>query len=182
MTPPCTHMRQFKEMLRTAKSLPAGNWSKPSEVLALKWFYMSFDKNDCNKFITAGKNLRPRPSSLPLSFLKPSSTRTKNNGTLKRMELKPIKKHSHLKLKSKLCNKICKGEDKHCTYQAKCELASRNAATLMTALMSDIGTLIAIGIAIVPMTTNVERQSALASSALAIATGRMTVTTISLKS
>jgi hypothetical protein len=43
------------------------------------------------------------------------------------MELKCIKKRAHLKLKSKLRDKICTLEDKRCTYQAKCELASSNA-------------------------------------------------------
>jgi hypothetical protein len=51
---------------------------------------------------------------------------------------------------------------------------------------TNIGTLtaiaIAIMIAIAPMTTNIKQQSALLSSALAIATGRRTVATISLKS
>ena len=46
MTPPQMHVRQFKEMLQIAKDLAAGDWSKPLEALALKWFSMSFHKND----------------------------------------------------------------------------------------------------------------------------------------
>ncbi len=42
------------------------------------------------------------------------------------MELKRIKKQAQLKLKNKLCNKICACEDKCCSYQAKCEIASRD--------------------------------------------------------
>ncbi len=34
MTPLRMHARRFKEMLRIAEALPAGNWPKPSEVLA----------------------------------------------------------------------------------------------------------------------------------------------------
>jgi hypothetical protein len=55
-------------------------------------------------------------------------------------------------------------------------------AARMTIARSNIGTSTAIAIAIVHMTTNAGRQSTLVSSALVIATGRMTVTTISLKS
>jgi hypothetical protein len=46
---------------------------------------------------------------------------------LERMELKHIKKSAHLKLKNKLCNKICARKDKRRTYQVKCKLASCNA-------------------------------------------------------
>jgi hypothetical protein len=60
MTPPCMHTRQFKEMLWTTKALPMGNWPKPSEALALKWFYMPFHKNDHNKFVTVGKKLETK--------------------------------------------------------------------------------------------------------------------------
>jgi hypothetical protein len=60
MTPPCMHVQQFKEMLRTAKALPVSNWPKPLELLALKWFYMLFHKYDRNKFITVGKILKAK--------------------------------------------------------------------------------------------------------------------------
>ncbi len=35
------------------------------------------------------------------------------------MELECIKKHAHLKLKSKLRDKICARKDERCTYQEK---------------------------------------------------------------
>jgi hypothetical protein len=57
MTPPKMHARQFKEMLRIAKALPAGNWPKPLEALALEWIYMLFHKNGCNKFVMVGRKL-----------------------------------------------------------------------------------------------------------------------------
>jgi hypothetical protein len=55
-------------------------------------------------------------------------------------------------------------------------------AALTTIAMNDVDTLTGIVIAIVPTTMNVKRQSALVSSTPTIATGRMTVATISLKS
>jgi hypothetical protein len=56
------------------------------------------------------------------------------------------------------------------------------SAALTTIAMSDIGTLIAIATTIAPTMTNVKQQSALVLSTTVIATGRMTVATISLKS
>ncbi len=73
MTPMQIHARQFKEMLQITKALPAGNWSKPLEVLELEGFYMMFHKNNRNKFVTVGRKPIPTCSSWPLSFLKPSS-------------------------------------------------------------------------------------------------------------
>jgi hypothetical protein len=51
------YARRFKEMLQIAKALPAGNWPKPLEALALEWFYMSFHKNNCNKFVMLVRKL-----------------------------------------------------------------------------------------------------------------------------
>jgi hypothetical protein len=55
-------------------------------------------------------------------------------------------------------------------------------ATLTTIATSNVGTSTMITTAIMPTMANVERQSTLVSSAPAIATGRTTVATISLKS
>jgi hypothetical protein len=68
MTPPRMHARQFKEMLQITKALTAGNWSKPSEALALEWFCMSFHKNNCNKFATAGRKLDTETFELVTEF------------------------------------------------------------------------------------------------------------------
>jgi hypothetical protein len=46
---------------------------------------------------------------------------------LKLMGLERIKKCAHLKLKNKLCNKICACKDEGRTYQVKRKFASRNA-------------------------------------------------------
>jgi hypothetical protein len=53
-------MRQFKKMLLTAKALLAGNWPRPLEAQVLEWFYMSFHKNNQNKFISAGKKRKTK--------------------------------------------------------------------------------------------------------------------------
>jgi hypothetical protein len=43
--------------------------AKPSEALALKWFYMLFHKNNLNKFITAGKKLKTKTFESFTKFL-----------------------------------------------------------------------------------------------------------------
>jgi hypothetical protein len=70
MTSPCMHVQQFKEMLRTAKALPADNWPKPSEALALEWLYMLFHKNNRNKFAIAGKKLETKTFESVTEFFK----------------------------------------------------------------------------------------------------------------
>ncbi len=101
------HARQFKEMLQIAKALPVGNWSQPSEALALKWFYMSFHKNGLSKFITAGRKLKTKTFESVPKFFIAQFMMNKNNVTLECMKLECIKKRAHLKLKNKLCDKIC---------------------------------------------------------------------------
>ncbi len=127
MTPLRMHTRQFKEMLCIAEALPAGNWSKPSEALALKWFYMLFHKNNCNKFITAGKKLKTKAFESVTKFFEAQFTTNKNNGMLERIKLEHIKKRTHLKLKNKLCDKVCMRKYELCTYRTKCKIALCNA-------------------------------------------------------
>jgi hypothetical protein len=126
MTPLQMHARQFKEMLQIAKALSAGNWPKPLEALALEWFFMSFHKNNRNKFVMLAIKLDTKTFKLVTEFFEAHFTRNKNDGMLECMELERIKKRAQLKLKNKLCDKICAREDKPHTYRAKCEIASRN--------------------------------------------------------
>jgi hypothetical protein len=122
MTPSCTHVRQFKEVLRTAKALPAGNWPMPLDALAFEWFYMLFHNNDQNKFVTNDKKLETKTFKSVTKFFEAQLNQNNNDGMLKCMELKCIKKCAHLKLKNELHDKICAHKDRHCTYQAKHEL------------------------------------------------------------
>jgi hypothetical protein len=95
MTPPCTHMRCFKEMLHTAKALPAGDIPKPLDVLALQWYYMLLHKNNRNKFI-AGKKLETKMLESITKFFEIQFKQNKVDGMLKRMELKCMKARSSL--------------------------------------------------------------------------------------
>jgi hypothetical protein len=89
---------------------------------------MLFHKNNRNKFVTAGKKLETETSFKSVTeFFEAQFTTNKNDGMPKRMELKRTKNCAHLKLKNKLCNKICARTDEHCTYRTKHKIASRNA-------------------------------------------------------
>jgi hypothetical protein len=114
-------------MLRTAKALPASNMLKLLDVIALQWFYVSFHKNNNNKFVTTNKKLKTERFETVTEFFEAQFNQNKVDGMLERMELRRIKKHTHPKLKGKLRDKICACEDERCTYRAKCELVSQNA-------------------------------------------------------
>jgi hypothetical protein len=58
MTPLRLQAQRFKEMLRIAETLPAGDIPKLSDALALQWYYMSYHKKDREKIILGGKMLK----------------------------------------------------------------------------------------------------------------------------
>ena len=58
MTPLRLQAQRFKEMLRIAETLPAGDIPKLSDALALQWYYMSYHKKNHKKFILGNKMLK----------------------------------------------------------------------------------------------------------------------------
>ena len=46
MMKPINHLCRFKEMLCSAKALPAGDMPTPNDALKIKWFYMLFHQED----------------------------------------------------------------------------------------------------------------------------------------
>ena len=50
-----SYFHHFKEMLRIAELLPVGNILKPADELSLQWYYMSYHKNNREKFILSRK-------------------------------------------------------------------------------------------------------------------------------
>ncbi len=182
MTPPQMHVRQFKEMLQIAKDLAAGDWSKPLEALALKWFSMSFHKNDHNKFITAGRKL-DTDSSRSLSFLKPSSWQTRMTARLNAWSSSISRNTLNWSSKTSFATRFALARKSLVPTGWSMRLLHATPDAALTMIVrSNIGTSTAIVIAIAPTMTKVKRQSTLMSSAPAIMTGRTTVVTISLKS
>jgi hypothetical protein len=150
------------------------------EVLALECFYMSFHKNNHNKFFTVGRKLNTKTFELVTEFFEAKFTTNKNNGMLEPMELECIKKHAQLKLKNSSAIRIAlvRMSVAPTGQGTQLLLATPNIA-LTTIARSNVDTLTTIAIA--PTTTNIKRQSALVLSTLDILTGRMTIATISLK-
>jgi hypothetical protein len=64
LTPLHENARQFKEMLRIAKLLPAGKTPMPSEKLALQWYYMTYHRADRAEYVKSGKSWPPRQSKV----------------------------------------------------------------------------------------------------------------------
>jgi hypothetical protein len=57
MQSPINHLQRFKEMIRMAEALPAGDMHPPNKALQLEWFYMSLDKEDRVKYIESSQHL-----------------------------------------------------------------------------------------------------------------------------
>jgi hypothetical protein len=57
MQTPMEHLRRFKEMIRMAEALPAGDMHPPNQALQLEWFYISFHKEDRSKYVESGQRL-----------------------------------------------------------------------------------------------------------------------------
>jgi hypothetical protein len=57
MQTPVEHLRRFKEMIRTAEALPAGDMHPPNQALQLEWFYMSFHQEDRAKYVESSWHL-----------------------------------------------------------------------------------------------------------------------------
>jgi len=66
VTPPHLHAQQFKEMLRIAEILPAGDIPKPSDALAFQWYYrdrrqyIDDDRDNNGRRSSRGTSKRPR--------------------------------------------------------------------------------------------------------------------------
>ena len=68
VTPLRLHVQQFKEMLRMAEILPTGDIPKPSDVLALQWYYMLYHNSDREKFVLGGKTLKDATVKTVMKF------------------------------------------------------------------------------------------------------------------
>ena len=60
LTSPRMHLHCFKEMLCIAELLPAGDIPKPLDKLALQRYYISYHKNNQEKFVLSGKTLNEK--------------------------------------------------------------------------------------------------------------------------
>ena len=73
--PPRLHAQRIKEMLCIAELLPAGDIPKPSDALALQWYYMSYHKSGRKNFDLSGKTLKDATVKMVTTFFRLSTSR-----------------------------------------------------------------------------------------------------------
>ncbi len=124
--PPSLHAQQFKEMLRIAEILPAGDIPKPSDALALQWYYMTYHKSDHEKFVLGGKTLKDVTVKMVTKFFQALYEQKKLNGSLDCQEVERLKKRLLRKASEDLDRKVHDAADDRHTYRAKREIARRD--------------------------------------------------------
>ena len=109
-------------MLRIAETLPAGDIPKPSDVLALQWYYMSYHKSDREKFVLCGKTLEDATVDTVTAFFQALYEQKKLDGSLDRQEVKWLKKCLLRKASEDHRRKVRNATDSRRTYRAKREI------------------------------------------------------------
>jgi hypothetical protein len=126
VTPPRLHAQRFKEMLCIAEILPAGNILKPSDALALQWYYMSYHKSDREKFVLGGKTLKDATNETVTKIFQALYEQQKLDGLLDRQEVERLKKRLLHKALEDLRCKVHDATDDRCTYRAKRKIVRRD--------------------------------------------------------
>jgi hypothetical protein len=123
LTSPCVHLNRFKKMLRIAELLPAGDIQKPSDGLALQWYYMSYHKNDCKKFVCSGKTLNDETIESVTTFFQALFEQRKLNGMIKQQEAERLRKRLLQEASEKLRGRLRDVSDGRRSQRARRELA-----------------------------------------------------------
>jgi len=126
VTPPRLHAQRFKEMLRVAELLPAGDFPKPSDALALQWYYMSYHKSDREKYVLGGKTLKDATFESVTTFFQVLYEQKKGDGSLERQEVERLRKRLLREAAEGVRRKIRGAADDRRTYRARRELARRD--------------------------------------------------------
>jgi len=77
------HHHRFKELLRVAELLPAGDIAMPNKSLTLEWFYMTFHKSERDQFIMTGRRLVNETIESVTEYFESLYNIKKSNGKLK---------------------------------------------------------------------------------------------------
>ncbi len=126
LTSPHVHSHHCKEMLQIAELLPAGNIPKPSDELSLQWYYMSYHKNDREKFVLSGKSLDDETIESVTSFFQALFEQRKLDGTIEQQEAEQIHKRLFREASEKLRGRIRDVADGWRSQRARRELAFCN--------------------------------------------------------
>jgi len=117
------HAQRFKEMLRIAEILPAGDIPKPLDALALQWYYMSYHKSDRKKFILGGKTLKDATVEMVTKFFQALYEQKNLDGLLDCQEVGRLKRRLLCKASEDLRCKVHDAVDDRRTFRAKREIA-----------------------------------------------------------
>ena len=126
VTPPRLHAQRFKEMLRVAELLPAGDFPKPSEALALQWYYMSYHKSNRKKYVLSGKTLKDATFKTVTTFFQALYEQKKGDGSLEREEVERLKKRLLRQAAEGVRSRLRVAADDRRTHRARRELARRD--------------------------------------------------------
>jgi len=126
VTPPRLHAQRFKEMLHIAEILPAGDIPKPSDALALQWYYMLYHKSDREKFVLGGKTLKGATVDTVTKFFQALYEQRKLDGLFDHQEVERLKRRLLRKASEDVLCKVRNAADDRRTYRAKREIARRD--------------------------------------------------------
>ena len=125
LTLPHVHTQWFKEMLRIAALLPAGDFPEPNKSLALEWYYMSYHKRDREKYVLAKTTLEGATIESVTLFFQALFEAKRLDGTLERQELERIKRRALREASDAVRRRIRDATDSRRTRRARDELAYR---------------------------------------------------------
>ncbi len=104
MQSPVENLWWFKEMIRMAEALPAGDMHPPNQALQLEWFYMSFYKEDRAKYIESGWRLSNEMLESVAEYFKKIFNLQVADGSLAKKRERQIEQH----VRCKMCHELCK--------------------------------------------------------------------------
>jgi hypothetical protein len=115
MQKPMDHLQRFKEMIRMAEDLPAGDMHPPNQALQLEWFYMSFHTEDRAKYVESGRRLIEETlKSLAEYYENIFNTQVADGSLTKKRECQ-IKTC----VKRNMCHELCKRFDEKVHHAAE---------------------------------------------------------------
>jgi hypothetical protein len=105
MQSPVEHLHRFKEMIRMAVALPAGDMHPPNQALQLEWVYMSFHKEDRAKYVESGQCLADEILESLAEYFDNIFNSQVADGSLAKKRERQIKQCVRCKMRHELCKR-----------------------------------------------------------------------------
>ena len=117
-TPLHAHSHQeFKEMLRIIKLLPASDVVKLTKSFEAEWYYMTYHKSDCDKFVVSREMLAGETIKSLMEYFQALFAQKKSKGMLKKQEIDCL----HSCMRKHVAHKICSSKLSRKSYHARRE-------------------------------------------------------------